>query len=197
MPFFCFAEDMKSNAPKTAPAEEFKNPLGGSGPMTPEELMVKRTDLTKKASLLLNSLVGQYSSITEIDGEKRIVDLRIDPAFLNDHYYQGSYTVKAESGDILYEAFTIFSFNPGAMSYLFFYFENNGYVRNSAGGYKDGNILVQSPYPGGMETTRWTPLDDGTLKHETWNPSSNAEAYSNSDPDQVIIFKRSKSLDAN
>jgi hypothetical protein len=191
MPFFCFAADTKTTEPEAAPAEQFKNPLGKSGPMTPEELMIKRAELTKKASEMLTSLVGQYSSVMDIDGEKRIFGLTINPAILNGHYYQGNYTVKSESGDTLYEAFTVFTFNPGAMSYLFFYFENDGYVRNYAGGFTDGNIVIQTPHPGGMETNRWTPLDDGTLRHETWNPSNSAESFSNRVPDQVIVFKKS------
>lgn len=186
-----FAEEPAGQPPAEKPAE-FKNPLGDTGPITPEEAMIHRAEVTEKATKILDSFVGTYRSECVIDGTPSIADLVIQPKFLDGYYYQGRYSLKPASGGSGYEAFNIFCFNGGSMSYLFFYFGNDGFIRNYLGTYKEGEIVVQSPFPGGMEYVRWRLEDENTLKQETWKPTSKNTSLPDRDADQIILFKRVK-----
>lgn len=186
------AEDLPAAQPAAEAEKPVQNPLGGTGPMTPEKLAAARTEITAKATRLLDTFVGTYKAECTIDGVASVVDLAIQPKTLNDNYYMGSYSVKPAGGGPGYEAFTVFCFNGGAMSYLFFYFGNDSYIRNYLGTYSDNEVMVQSPYPGGMEYIRWSMADEDTLKHETWKPKSKSSASLEGDPDQIILLKRVK-----
>ncbi len=190
--FVCFPAIAEQAATDQSAAEsgQMQNPIGGTGPVTPEELAARRAEVTEKAARMLDSFVGSYRGECMVDGKAQIAELVIQPKFMNGHYYQGSYAMKSAAGEPGYEAFTIFSFNSGAMSYLVFYFGNDGYIRNYIGAFVEGEVMIQSPYPTGMEFVRWSLVDEKTLKQETWKPAPGNKAKPEGDPDQTILFKK-------
>jgi len=166
----------------------------GKGPPNPERFkveMAKKAEIQKQAVEMLDSFVGHYTGSVEIDGEMYTASLNINPKFVQDHYYPGYYKLKNSKGEVTYEAATIFCFNFGGMSYFFFYYGSDEYIRSSFGKFTPGAVELSSPMPKGVEHIRYSKVDEDTLKFEKWAPSK-AQGKREGDPEQVIIFKKNK-----
>ncbi len=154
-----------------------------------QSLMQNQEQVLQDSKTMLDSMVGHFKGNPVINGVQHTAELVIEPRIL-DNYYKGRYTLKASSGDIIYDAFVVFSFNAGAMSYLFFYFGSEGFVRNYMGLYAEHEIVVHSRYPQGMGFTRWTVEDENTIKKEDWKPQATMKQRPEGDPDTTILLNR-------
>jgi hypothetical protein len=154
-----------------------------------QQMHQNQGQILKDSAKMLDSMVGHFKGKTTIGGVEHSAELTVEPKIL-DNYYTGRYTLKASSGDIVNDAFTVFSFNPGAMSYLFFFFDHQGFTRNYVGMYRENDILLHSSYRGGLGFTRWTVEDEDTIKKEDWGPQPGQGREPEGDPDVTILFNR-------